>query len=85
MKTYRLFKPMMLALILLSAHIAGWAQTQTQTKSFTLQEQELVDLSNLKWQWMADKNVEKLRPLFHDNSMFVHMGGSWGKRPSSTP
>lgn len=79
MKTYRLFKPMMLALILLSAHIAGWAQTQTQTKSFTLQEQELVDLSNLKWQWMADKNVEKLRPLFHDNSMFVHMGGSWGK------
>ena len=30
---------------------------------------------------MADKNVEALKPLFHDSSMFVHMGGSWGKEP----
>ena len=28
---------------------------------------------------MADKNVEKLSQLFHDQSVFVHMGGSWGK------
>lgn len=56
---------------------AAWSQAQT--KSLTPQEQELVGLSNQKWQWMADKNVEKLRPLFHDNAMFVHMGGSWGK------
>ncbi len=26
---------------------------------------------------MADKNVEKLKQLFHENAMFVHMGGSW--------
>ena len=28
---------------------------------------------------MADKNVDKLATLFNDKSMFVHMGGSWGK------
>jgi hypothetical protein len=42
-------------------------------------EKELIDLSEQKWQWMADKNVEKLSQLFHDQSVFVHMGGSWGK------
>ncbi len=42
-------------------------------------EEELIDLSKQKWQWMADKNVEKLSQLFHDQSVFVHMGGSWGK------
>jgi hypothetical protein len=42
-------------------------------------EQELKDLSKAKWQWMADKNVDKLASLFHDESKFVHMSGSWKK------
>ena len=42
-------------------------------------EQEIKELSKVKWQWMADKNVDKLRELFHDDSRFVHMSGSWGK------
>ena len=29
---------------------------------------------------MADKNVDQLTPLFDDKSVFVHMGGSWGKK-----
>ena len=28
---------------------------------------------------MADKNVDKLSPLFHDKSKFVHMSGTWKK------
>ena len=28
---------------------------------------------------MSDKNGDKLTDLFHEKSMFVHMGGSWGK------
>jgi ketosteroid isomerase-like protein len=28
---------------------------------------------------MADKNVDRLATLFDDKSVFVHMGGSWGK------
>ncbi|HET6769976.1 MAG TPA: nuclear transport factor 2 family protein [Chitinophagaceae bacterium] len=42
-------------------------------------EQEIINLSKQKWLWMADKNVDSLNPLFHEKSVFVHMGGSWGK------
>lgn len=42
-------------------------------------EQEIIELSKQKWQWMSDKNVEVLTDLFHEKSQFVHMGGSWGK------
>lgn len=42
-------------------------------------EQEIIALSKQKWQWMAGKDVDKLTPLFDDKSVFVHMGGSWGK------
>lgn len=42
-------------------------------------EQEVVNLSKEKWQWMADKDVDKLTSLFDEKSVFVHMGGSWGK------
>lgn len=41
--------------------------------------EEIKILSKNKWQWMADKDVDKLGKLFDDQSMFVHMGGSWGK------
>jgi hypothetical protein len=43
-------------------------------------EDVIKKISQSKWQWMADKNVEKLDDLFHDKSVFVHMGGSWGKQ-----
>uniref|UniRef100_F4CF30 DUF4440 domain-containing protein n=1 Tax=Sphingobacterium sp. (strain 21) TaxID=743722 RepID=F4CF30_SPHS2 len=42
-------------------------------------EEEIKDLSKTKWQWMADKNVDKLASLFHDKSKFVHMSGTWKK------
>lgn len=45
----------------------------------TKAEQEIVNLSTKKWQWMADKNVDKLADLFHDKSKFVHMSGTWKK------
>ena len=41
--------------------------------------QEIINLSKEKWQWMADKNVDKLASLFHDKSKFVHMSGTWKK------
>ncbi len=44
------------------------------------EEQKLIQLSKDKWQWMADKNVEKLEPLFHEKSKFVHMSGTWKKQ-----
>lgn len=42
-------------------------------------EQEIIKLSKDKWQWMGDKKADTLAALFHEKSMFVHMGGSWGK------
>lgn len=42
-------------------------------------KQELIDLSKTKWQWMADKNVESLDDLFHEESVFVHMGATMNK------
>ncbi|HQV67098.1 MAG TPA: nuclear transport factor 2 family protein [Saprospiraceae bacterium] len=40
---------------------------------------EIIQLSKDKWQWMADKDISKLEPLFHEDSRFVHMSGTWGK------
>jgi len=48
------------------------------TKNIGNAEQEIINLSKEKWQWMADKNVDKLKALFHEKAVFVHMGGSWG-------
>jgi hypothetical protein len=58
--------------------VPSYAQT-TNAPSYTKEEQELVDLSKDKWQWMAEKNIDKLAPLFHDESKFVHMSGTWKK------
>jgi hypothetical protein len=68
-------KIIMLAFCLVTTAMSSYAQTSNVTK----EEQELVNLSNDKWQWMADKNVDKLAPLFHDESKFVHMSGTWKK------
>jgi hypothetical protein len=50
----------------------------------TPEQQEIINLSKQKWDWMADKNVDSLNVLFDDKSMFVHMGGSWGKTQELT-
>lgn len=45
----------------------------------TPEQQEVINLSKKKWDWMASKNVDSLKVLFDDKAMFIHMGGSWGK------
>ncbi|MCU0489158.1 MAG: nuclear transport factor 2 family protein [Anaerolineales bacterium] len=42
-------------------------------------EQEVIALSKEKWDWMSERKVAALEALFHEKSVFVHMGGSWGK------
>jgi hypothetical protein len=62
---------------------AGNAGASTETiktaASHTPTEQQIIDLSNAKWVWMADKKVDALATLFDDRAMFTHMGGTWGK------
>jgi hypothetical protein len=62
----------MLGLFIILASMQGFAQSSAA-------EQEILALSKDKWQWMADKNVDKLAPLFHDKAKFVHMSGTWKK------
>lgn len=69
-----------LFLIIMSAQLSfGQPGLNPTNRTFTAAEQEVINLSKDKWQWMADKNADKLAGLFHEKSMFVHMGGSWGK------
>jgi len=42
-------------------------------------EQELIKLSQDKWRWMAERNVEALDKLFVEEAVFVHMGGTMSK------
>ncbi len=75
-------KSLTLVLIFLLMGVQGsFAQSKQvgSARTYTVAEQEIVNLSKKKWLWMADKNVDSLNVLFHDKSMFVHMGGSWGK------
>jgi hypothetical protein len=57
---------------------SSYAQSTT-TSSYSKEEQEVLNISKDKWQWMADKNINKLTSLFHDESKFVHMSGTWKK------
>lgn len=47
---------------------------QVNEESVGDNRQEILNLSRQKWQWMADKNVDALNKLFHDEAVFVHMG-----------
>jgi len=42
-------------------------------------EQEIIQLSKEKWGWMSERNIDTLDAFFHEKSVFVHMGGAWGK------
>ena len=76
-------KPAIIALcfLIISAQ-SSFAQphgTITTATDPTPEQKEIINLSKQKWNWMADKNVDSLNLLFDNKSMFIHMGGSWGK------
>ncbi len=48
-------------------------------KNISETEQSIIALSKQKWDLMASKNVDSLSLLFNEKSVFVHMGGTWGK------
>ena len=80
-------KSKMLGLFLFTMYIQSSYAQQAPTETIktatnnTPEQQEIINLSKQKWQWMADKNVDSLNVLFDEKAMFIHMGGSWGKEP----
>lgn len=71
-----------LCLLIVSAQGAAAQQKQGETpaESRTKAEQEIVNLSKQKWQWMSERKVDALAALFHEEAVFVHMGGSMSKK-----
>lgn len=73
---------MALALIAL-VPIAVLSQSSTndvvKQQSSNNVEQELINLSKQKWQWMSERKVDSLDALFHEKAVFVHMGATMTK------
>ena len=63
--------------VLLILSFALFAITSSFAQS--AEEQSLIQLSMDKWQWMSDKDVDKLDKLFDAKAKFVHMSGTWKK------
>lgn len=63
--------------LLLTLNIAFFAISSSFAQSSN--EETIKKLSMDKWQWMSDKDVEKLDKLFDDKSKFLHMSGTWKK------
>ena len=72
-----------LFLLIMSAQLSYAQQPPAESiktaTNNTPEQQQIINLSKQKWNWMADKDVDSLNLLFDDKSMFIHMGGSWGK------
>lgn len=73
----RRIKVLILALGLLIGIQGVYAQQEAVADEKT--QQELIQLSKTKWQWMSDKNVDSLDDLFHKEAVFVHMGATMNK------
>lgn len=57
----------------------GLTPSEESQQTASEQEQEILELSKTKWQWMSERNIDSLQALFHDNAVFVHMGGAMNR------
>lgn len=79
---------LVLCLLIMSVQSSYAQQPPTESiktaTNNTPEQQKIINLSKTKWDWMSDKNVDSLNLLFDEKSMFIHMGGSWGKSQEIT-
>jgi Domain of unknown function (DUF4440) len=54
-------------------------ESSAGTTATTKAQQEVISLSKQKWQWMSERNVDALSALFHEDAVFVHMGGTMSR------
>ena len=73
------------ALLLCIPMTTQWAFAQTESSTnhkeikATNAEQEILNLSKKKWQWMSERNIDSLKNLFHEKAVFVHMSRTMSK------
>jgi hypothetical protein len=63
-----------------AAPVAAQDRGAPATAAPTKVEQELLDISRAKWRWMSERKVDTLAALFHDQAVFVHMGGTMSRK-----
>lgn len=86
MKSYPLFFKIFAFLIVIpiltiQGTLAQTVSHDSQTKAnVSHAEQDIIKLSKEKWQWMADRDMDALTDLFHEKSVFVHMGGTMSRQ-----
>lgn len=71
-----------LCVLMVAAQSPGAPQKaidQPAATTLTKAQQEVIGLSRQKWQWMAERNVDALSKLFHEDAVFVHMGGTMSR------
>lgn len=68
-----------LMVMIIHSSYAQPTETIKTSSNNTPAQQEIINLSAKKWNWMAEKNVDSLNVLFDEKAMFIHMGGTWGK------
>lgn len=70
-----------LCFLIVSVQVSSAQETQANppATSRTNAEQEIISLSKNKWLWMSERKVDSLDALFHDQAVFVHMGGTMSK------
>lgn len=82
--TMNTMKASLLALgfLLLSAQCAFAADdgAKASVSASTKTEQDIVSLSKENWSWMSERKVDSLDRLFHEDAVFVHMGGTMSKK-----
>ncbi len=69
----------MLVALSLANSAPATAQVNAATPGSTKVEQEILNLSKAKWRWMSERKVDTLAALFHDEAVFVHMGGAMSR------
>lgn len=69
-------------LALFMATVIGSVSAQPKKESSKAKkiEQEVINLSKQKWQWMSEKKIDSLNALFHEKVVFVHMGATMTKQ-----
>ena len=68
-----------LVTLALASSAPAAAQNRAGTPRNPNAEQEILTLSKTKWRWMSERKVDSLAALFHDEAVFVHMGGTMSR------
>ena len=73
-------KAVILAICLLViGALPSYAQSSKGATATGNAEQELLNLSKQKWDWMSERNVDALAALFDEQCVFVHIGATMSK------